>query len=403
MFIFFKRNDGYKYLPFKSYNELYVTDSSLFLKDIQFNNDTLNLYFSPGLKATYYNLSIDNSARQKRVTHMGNSLHIPIIKNAHVYKLIPSTDGLGVTIQVDHSGNNTLGYTNEFLYCNLPGPLIKLSSYNLWTKGIASYTADEVSKGIFFLLNNTKAISAITDSARLMEVCGLISLLRPNLNGIKASEISLQSPYKQLQMAMQHKINLDCGNYSVMVQYLCSLLKLPNRVVTFSGPAGNWQYGVHYYNEVYLREKQQWVLCDGLSNAYMPYDSVRFYNAADLNKMAHVNSFSNKYAYTFKGKNLIKTSYDRLCYWHRYYNRNNANLCYLHPGSSVQDGKWNYLKDFYSFNRNYYFYSDENENDWLRIMVKMIAFYSFVIGTIAYVLWEIKSFRKASVKGITTP
>lgn len=371
----------------------------MYLMEVNFNNDTLNLSFSLKPDTDDYHLIIDDNLSRGLIKPTGYSLHVPLFNDAHVYKLIPTNKKeLEITIQVDHSTNGGISYINELIYCNLPGPNIKVSQYQLWKKGINSFSADEVRNGIAFITKNTAAFSASSDSAKLMQVCRLISNLRPNTHGIKAGEVSLQSPYKQLQMAMQHKINLDCGNYSVMLHYLCSVLSLPNRVVTFSGPAGNWQYGVHYYNEVYLSEKQQWVLCDGLSNTYMPHDSLRFYNAADVNKMAHINSFSYKYVYTFEENNLKRVTYDSLKYWHWYYNRNNANLCYLHPGTGVQAGSWNYLKDFYSFNRNFDFWSDMNQNDWFKIIVKMIAFYLFVFAVIGYGLWEIKTINQTLAK-----
>lgn len=394
-FILLHRNEGYKYFPYKSYSQLYVTDSSLYLKDIHFNNDTLNLFLSQKTSGSRYTLSIDDSLTSIPTASADNSLQIPLQKNFHTYKLIPAdSNNLAIQIQVDHSQNSSSQYINEFIYSNLPGPQIKVSPYKLWTKGIASFTKMEVDNGLEFLEKNTTALSLNTDSERLMEVCKLMSMLRPNPLGIKASEASLQPPFLQLQMSIQQKINLDCGNYSVMLHYLCCLLKLPNRVITFSGPAGNWQYGVHYFNEIYLREKQQWVLCDGLSNAYMPHDSLRFYNAADVNKMAHTNSFSNKYVYTFANRNIRKARYDSLSYWHWYYNRNNSNLCYLHPGTGIQNGNWNYLKNFYSFDRNFDFYSDVNGNDWAKILIKMSAFYLLIVTGLFYVAWEIKTFKR---------
>ncbi|HSU50402.1 MAG TPA: hypothetical protein VLJ41_07425, partial [Segetibacter sp.] len=46
VFILLQRNEGYKYFPFKTYSELYVTDSSLYIKDLHFNKDTLDIFFS---------------------------------------------------------------------------------------------------------------------------------------------------------------------------------------------------------------------------------------------------------------------------------------------------------------------------------------------------------------------
>ena len=372
----------------------------MYLQDVFFDADTLQLFFSLKLSSPVYKLIVDDSITDKSIAPANNSLHIPLMDNIHEYKLIPADyKQPEITVQADHDKASSPEYINEFIYCNLPGPQIEVSSYNIWTKGIASFTNEEIKNANDFFRKNTQAFSATTDSARLMEVCRVISALRPNINGINAAEASLLSPYKQLQLAMQHKVNLDCGNYSAMLYFFCSMLNLPNRLITFSGPAGNWRYGVHYYNEIYLREKQQWVLCDGLSNNYMPHDSFRSYNAADINKLAHLNSFKNKFVYTFERDSLKRVPYDSLNYWHLYYNRNNANLRYVHPGNDSHDNRWTYLKDFYSFKRNFDFYSDVNVNDCLKITVKMTAFYLLIIITGLYIWFEIKIFGSKQSKG----
>lgn len=394
-FILIHRNGGYKYFPYKTYSQLYVTDSTLYLKDVFFDADTLQLFFSLNLPSSSYKLIIDDSITGKSIVSANNFLHIPLMDNIHEYKLIPANDKQpAITVQADDDKASSAEGINELIFCNLPGPQIKVSPYRIWTKGIESFTGEEVKDGKKFLRENTQAFSATTDSARLMEVCKLIAALRPNTNGMKASEASTLSPFAQLQLATQNKVNLNCGNYSAMLYFFCSVLNLPNRLVTFSGPAGNWQYGVHYYNEIYLREKQQWVLCDGLSNICMPRDSIRFYNAADVYKMAHLNSFKNKYVFTLKKDSIESVPYDSVNYWHWYYNRNNANLRYWYPGTDMHDSRWGYLIDFYSFSRNFDFYSDVNSNDWMKIIIKITAFYLLLISMVFYVSWEIRNVFK---------
>ena len=392
VFILIHRNDGFKYFPYKSYSQLYVTDSTLYLKDLHFDADTLQLFFSLKLPFNKYKLIVDDSISGGSATSENSSIRFALKRDFHQYKLMGSNNETEIIIQADHSKVSADDFINEFIYCNLPGPQIKVSCYNIWTKGTESFTAEELKSGADFLKSNTKALLANTDSAGLMEVCKLISTLRPNPHGIKAEEASALSPYRQSQLAIKNKVNLNCGNYSAMLYFFCSILHLPNRVVTFSGPAGNWRYGVHYYNEVYLREKQQWVLCDGLTNIYMPHDSVRFYNAADINQMAHLNSFHDKYVYTFKGSILKEVRYDSLNYLHLYYNRNNAGLRYLYPGNHSGDGKWIYLKEFYSFSRNFDLYSVINENDWKKVTIKMIAFYLMLVILVLYIWYEMKTF-----------
>lgn len=395
-YILIHRNDGYKYFPYKTYSQLYVTDSTFYLQNVFFDADTLQLFFSCKPSSPSYKLLVDDTITNKLIVSTNNSMRIPLKNNIHKYTLSDANNKqTAITIEADHDKSSAPEIINEFIYCSLPGPQIKVSEYKTWTKGIEAFTDKDIKNAHTFLRENTRAFSATTDSARLMEICKVISALRPNSHGMKAAEASALSPLQQLQLARQNKVNLNCGNYSAMIYFFCSILHLPNRLVTFSGPAGNWQYGVHYYNEIYLREKQQWVLCDGLSNTYMVYDSVRLYNAADVYKMAHLNSFKNKYVYTFHHDTLQSVPYESVNYWHWYYNRNNANIRYWHPGSNMNDNKWSYLKDFYSFSRNFDFYSDVNSNDWLKIIIKIISFYSFLIILVFYTWLEIKKLLKS--------
>lgn len=199
-YILLLRNEGYKYFPYKTYSQLYVTDSTFYIKDIHFTRDTLELIFSLQVPSKNYRLSIDDSISNKSVAVLGPSIAIPLVNNVHIYKLTPLNPKCSkIIVQVDHSKNNGTDDTNEFIYSNLPGPQIKVSPYNLWTKGIESFTANEVKQGKDFLSKNSNALLVETDSAKVLEVCKIISRLRPNTNGIKAAEASSMLPYQQLQ------------------------------------------------------------------------------------------------------------------------------------------------------------------------------------------------------------
>ena len=171
VFILIARNNGYKYFPYKTYSQLYVTDSTLYLKDLHFDADTLQLFFSLMVPAIEYKLIIDDSISGGNAESENNSIRFPLKKDFHQYKLIDSNNESIVIIQVDHSKVSEDDFINELIYCNLPGLQIKVSSYNAWTKGTESFSFEEIRNGTDFLGRNTKAFSAKTDSARLMEVC----------------------------------------------------------------------------------------------------------------------------------------------------------------------------------------------------------------------------------------
>jgi hypothetical protein len=197
----------------------------------------------------------------------------------------------------------------------------------------------------------------------------------------------------QIQEALKCNADLACGNYAAMVGYLFSVAKIPNRLVTFAGPAGNWQYGVHYYNEIYLREKQQWVLVDAANNIIMPFDAVskQFLNAVSVKKLVQLNSTNGKLTYTFTKDSIHIVAYDSINNQHIYYNQSNANLSFLHANANVTNSSFRSFIEFYTFNRDGDNYSEVNRNDWCKIIVKEFLAILFLLIFLIYCIAEIRN------------
>jgi hypothetical protein len=393
IYILVYRNTGYKYFPFKTYSELYVTDSTLYLRDIYFNDDSVRLSFSLPLPASKYYLSVDDGLQKDTIIAKGNLLVLPVYTNLHAYALSP-IDGKHtfVILKIDHDTKQH-PYINELLYSSLPGPQIKVSSLHLWMNGANGFSKEEMVNGAQMLKEKTTVFKQHTDSATVMEIAKFCSSLCNNPKGIHGDLSAGLRPYEQILQAQKCNIFMDCGNYSGIFQYLATVAGLANRIVIYQGGADNWQYGMHYFNEVYLRERQQWVLADALNNIYMPYDTVRFYNAVDVKKMAEINNFSQKYVYTFKNDTAKVVPYDSILYL-QYYNQSNANLCFWYPGKDHSLNTWRNFFDFYSFSRNVDFYSDVNRNDWMKIIVKETFFIGWIILLLFYFVFEWRLVRK---------
>lgn len=397
LYVLYNRDNGYRYQAYKTYPELYVTDSSLYLQNLVFTADTLQLQFSLPLSSKGYTLN-NNAVLYPRA----NNIFIPVKAGINRYDIVPrDAAALPIHIIADHApitGTTPQAYDNEFIYCNLPGPQIEVSPFNLWMTGAAAFSKEELQYATSLLKTNTRAFEAVTDSARLMEIAGYVSKLPCNT---QAPTYAGTKAIQQIQLALQHKINLLCGNYCVIFFYLCSALHMPNRGITYLGHGETWHYGAHYLNEIYLREKQQWVIADGMSNIYMPHDSLRYYNLADVKKMAATNGFGGKYAYRFTHDTVQQCRYDSINHWHNYYNLANAKIGYILPGANINTNHIKGIAEFYSFYSNFYFYSDTERNNWLLIVLKMGAFITFVLLFTVYLFCEIRGIFSNS-KSLTT-
>jgi hypothetical protein len=183
--------------------------------------------------------------------------------------------------------------------------------------------------------------------------------------------MALMRPYQQIVEGLKCNADLACGNYAAIYHYLATSAGLANRAVTYRGHAGDWEYAMHYYNEVYLREEDQWAMVDALEKIIFPHDvKGNYFNAVDVKKMSDINGFSGKYVFLYRDSSIIEMPYDSVKEKHIYFNNNNANLCFIYPGADVRQSAWRNFADFYTFKRNDDFYNDVNRNDWYKIIVK---------------------------------
>lgn len=393
-YILINRNEGFKYYPYKTYNEIYVTDSTLYLKDLYFASDSLQLFFSLPLPFAQYYLAVDSGAQKHIIAAKKDIITIPVFVNLHTYILMPVTkEQTAITLIIDH---DTLKnpVINELLFCSLPGPQIKVSAMRTWMQGHKNYSEKDLANAREMLKEKTGFYAQHSDSEAVMVIAKFCASLCNQPKGLQGDALGSLAPYRQIQEAAKCNAWMDCGNYSTIFQYLATAAGLPNRVVTYQGPAGNWRYGVHYMNEVYLRQQQQWVLIDALNNIYMPQDSIRFYNAADLKKMNAVNSFAAKNIYTFINDTARLVPYESMRYQHQYYNQTNSNLVYLYPGSSGPSSEWNNIVEFYTFGRGVAFYNDNNSNDWVKIILKETTLVILLASIFMYILFEWHIWKK---------
>lgn len=388
-YILLHRNEGFKYYPLRTYSEIYQTDSSFFIKNIFFTNDSVQFTFSQKPKTDEYILE------NKKIKTAGNRISFPLKENFHIYTLIPSGGNFeNLIFHIDHSKNGQQSFTNEFLFSNIPGPGISATPLNIWEKGIEQFAAPEIEKGRKLLHEKTNISKATSDSAKLMEIASFISTIHSNPSGIEVKKMNGLSPYLQMTESLKSNAQLDCGNYSQMLAYLCDIESLPNRRVTYRGPDGNWRFGVHYMNEIYIREKQCWILADALNTIYWPHDSINTYNAVSIKKIFEVNGMAGKKVFTFQHDSMALKNYSALAYWHQYYNTSNASIAFLFPGKEIQKNMFHDLLDFYTFTHHEIWYNDNKQNNWPLIILKIISFYSLIILIASLIISEMKFLKK---------
>lgn len=362
----------------------------LYLKDVKINASTAELKFSLPLSAQGYLMSVDASSLST-LKPQNKELSVTLTNGIHLYTFMPIKSGdLPIKVQIDHSDN-----ANEFIYCNLPGPNIEVSESTTWNPTPEIFSKEERDSAVNILKTHTAVFSKTTAFDKVIELSKFVASLPNNHKGIPQGKLSEFRPLKQLQESMKCNADIACGNYTAIYYYLAVNAGIKTRTITFRGGESTWSYGIHYYNEVFLTEQQQWTLADPLYNIYFPHDSSgRFSNAADVKKMTDVNGFSGKYVYSFKKDSTGIMPYESVKAGHVYYHSSNADMCFLHPGAEMNPSSLKTLLDFYSFGSDYSYYSDARSNDWGKIIVKYIAAILLLITIALYLLFELSVRRK---------
>lgn len=382
-----ERNNGFRYFPYRTYSWLYVDDSTLYLKQLEIKDSIATIKFSLPLSNSGYRLHIDTLPDGLTVKPFKSDLSFSLSKGIHLYTFTPfDSAALPIKIKIDHSDK-----VNEFIFCNLPGPDIETSEFNTWAINTSTFSKAENDSAISILKKHTNIFAKNNDLEKAIELSKFVAALPNNPKGIPQGKLSEFRPLQQIHESLKCNADLACGNYTAIYYYLAIHAGIKTRTITFRGGEPTWSYAIHYYNEVFLKEQQQWALADPLYNIYFPHDSTgRFYNAADLKKMTAINGFREKSVYSFYKDSVLVLPYDSVKQGHVYYHSSNADMCYLHPGIKMNPSKLSTLLDFYIPRQDLSFYSDTKSNNWTKIAIKSMAMILLIINAGCVLFFVVK-------------
>jgi hypothetical protein len=381
LLVIVQRNNGFKFRWFVSYDKLYANSDMLFVLSMQFANDTCLLQLSKPGMAGFESLSVDDSTSTK-VFEKEGKLAFVMKPGVHVYEFAGNHT---FSLQLDYVCTMPLANCkNELLWCTLPWPYEQPLPASTWDQSEKIFSENDLQRGKQLLQNIGGWRPGNTDTASVLAIARICSLLQSDT--LTSKPLTLQqgsvSPDSFINYVIKNKPQLNCGNYAYIIRFLSAAAGLTNRSVAFKGsndPA--WSYGVHYFNEILLREKNQWVLADGLNNLFLPNDSTgRFINAADMCKMMQSGGqLEGLWGFANFQDSLQQISLKR---WYKPLKRYYANpYAWLHfevPSKLSGSSSIAHVLSFYSFPKNEMVYSDRHQNQWSKIVLKLVLFYGSV-------------------------
>ena len=363
------KDNGFRYNPYTTYENLYVSDSSFYIKAIHIDSNTASLELSLPLRQNNYVVYIDSPNAQYPIHQQRDQLVFNLQNGHHTYYIQPN-DSTGFPrfyLKMEHTPEGNA--VNE---CSIPIMDRDPVPLSYWEKcfGIFSEREKEIARKI--LTQNTKFFQKKNETEQVSEIVKYVMRLPSNPQGILPDDQRALSPLEQLQLAQQHKSALDCGVYTTIFFYLFSSVNIPVRSTGYWTPihTGNWKFPAHSLCEIYLRYEQQWAIIDGQNNIFLAKDGSHLINTVDIRKMAEIGSFSNKTTYTYVSGDLLQVPFDSVSNNIFYYNKVNTDIM-IAPFITRSNLKK--IKEFYLFHHDYYMYADSNENDWTKIFLKLIS------------------------------
>ncbi len=388
IYIITQRSNGYRYYPYSTYTQLYLTDSSQYIKDIFFNKDSVTITLSKPLQQSNYSFFLDNE-KQSTITALQNTISFPIQENIHHYKL-QSSDSL--TFTIDHSkAEDSVSYINEVVYTNLIITKDKAEPLTNYITNKTKFKPSAIEEAKQILATKTNFYTVKSTQEKALAIAAYIASLPVNKQGLHYWQLAKLSAIEQLHLAQKNRANLACGNYASLIHFFATAGNLPNRIVSFRNNDTTWQFGAHTWNEIFIQEKNAWAVLDGMSNCFLPTKQNGFLlNSMDINSWVKLNTSNTFSSYTYKNDSLQLLPYDSVNALHEYYNALTADLVFIYPNATAEINKLSNFFQFYTFTKNQLYYNPYNSNNWGKILFKMLSIISLVVVFICYCIVEIK-------------
>ena len=85
---------------------------------------------------------------------------------------------------------------------------------------------------------------------------------------------------------------------------------------------------------------------------------------------------------------------------HIFYHSSNADMCFLHSDAEMGKSAFNLFLEFYTLDRDFSYYSDVKNNNWIKIGFKYLVLAGFVVSFFFYLAFEAANFngRKQAAK-----
>lgn len=311
--IYRNRDNGYAYKEFLNYNQLYQPSEMLSITKMRFNGtDSLALYFSQEQNHAVWKIQLPDS---KYYSCKGT----PVIKLQEGIKDYELTNAKDSTIYirlnyVSEESYKKKGRTRasdvELMSASIPIRDKKLFSINHWTQSSEFTTGEEIASAKQILMDSMQVIPSENSVSKIQKIGSYIYKKIHHQLGMPNDSMDAFSPLKQFALAQQGKSEIWCGSYTNIFSFFANTAGVITRSIWVDGEANGISSAGHNFNECYIKEINQWIFVDLMSNtlalqtkngSYL--NSIDFYNLHQL----HSNDIMVS---SLKNDSIVKSEYD---------------------------------------------------------------------------------------------
>jgi hypothetical protein len=333
--IYKNRDNGYAYTEYVNYKQLYQTAELQSIAKTRFNgNDSLALYLSQEQNNAIWEIQLPDSTHY---TCKGN----PVIKLQEGIKnyQLKKTNSQDTTIYirlnyVSEASYKEKGRTRasdvELMQVSIPIQDKKLYSISHWIQSSEYTTEKEIVIAKQILSDSMKVIPSENSISKIQKIGSYIYRKIHQQLGTPNDSMDILSPMQQFDLAQRGQSEIWCGSYTTIFSFFANTAGITTRSVWVDGEVNGISAAGHNFNECYIKELNQWIFVDLMSNTlslqtkkgrYL--NSIDFYNLHQL----HSNDFMVS---SLKNDSIIKLEYDYSNSFYKNYFNSNINFTYYY-------------------------------------------------------------------------
>jgi len=391
--IYKNRDNGYAYTEYLNYKQLYQPSELQSITKTRFNgSDSLALYFSQEQNDAVWKIQLPDSTSY---TCKGNPVIklLEGIKDYQLTKINEKDSTIHIRLNyVSEASYKKKGRTRasdvELMLASIPIQDKKLYSINHWTQS-SEYTTDKeilIAKQI--LSDNMKVIPSENSVSKIQKIGSYIYKKIHHQLGTPNDSVDMLSPLQQFTLAQQGYSEIWCGNYTSIFSFFANTANITTRSVWVDGEANGISTAGHNFNECYIKELNQWIFVDLMSNTLsMQTKNGKYLNSIDLYNLHQLRS-NDILVSSLKNDSIIKSKYDISNSFYNNYFNPNVNFAYYYA-SQFDKNMYSYFEKIkrYLFKRpTFAIYSNAGSISNAKFYKKQMALLALVAFSIYWLI-----------------